>query len=537
MPLPRLTRRIGWLGLGVLATGVGLPALALVASVGETGIDARRLQAAPYNLTGQKISIGQVEIGRPALFGLDKTAQENFAVRPRQLFFRDRHAQSNQNVDRHAANVASVMISNHKSNTGVAPNARLYAAAAGLERQGGQPQECLASQTVATQNGGDVRAINFSFGESLLQDPRPNAVLDGNALLTQCIDWSSREHNVLYVIAGNQGSGGIPIPTDHFNGMTVANSIEFQGMFRKVSFSDLGSEPAPRQGRPSETNEGPRRSISIAAPGTKVRTINPDGVPSNPPQTGTSFAAPHVVATVALLQEWGDRQLFATTPGWDLNARRHEVMKAVMMNAADKLEDNGNGLTLGMSRTAVNQQNQDWLESDAFADEMKPLDANLGTGHLNAFRAWQQFSAGQWKPDSPVPAIGWDYGRIGNGSEAPSYQDYVFEQPLKAGSYVAATLTWDRLVELDDVDGNGQYDIGDRFIDRGLNNLDIYLMRAEDNAIEARIRGSMSAVDSVEHIFHPVSQAGRYKIRVVHRNQANEPVQDYAIAWWTAPVE
>jgi len=526
---------VGWFVGSMTVSILSIPALALVVSTGEGGIEARRLHE-EYNLTGRKIGIGQVEIGRPALFGLDKPASNNFSVSPAQLFYQDQPAPPNFNVDGHAASVASVMISQDKRLRGVAPDARLFAAAAGFDQRGGQAQECLASQMVAMQNGGDVRAINFSFGEPLAQDPRPNALLDGNALLTLCIDWSSTTHDVMYVIAGNQGSGGIPIPTDHYNGMTVSNSIAVNGVFRKVSFADLGSEPPSIQGRPPESNVGDRRSISIAAPGSSMETIQPDGA-ATPPVSGTSFAAPHVTATVALIQEYGDRQIAAQAEHWSLDARRHEVSKAILMNSADKIQDTGDGLFLGMTRTAVDQRNQDWLASDAYAREALPLDANLGTGHLNAYRAYLQFQPGQYSPEAPIPAIGWDYRSVGLDDSAPAYRDYVFAEPLQGGSHVAITLAWNRQVLLQDANDNGAYDIGETFTNQGLNNLDIYLLRAEDEGIESRIWASNSQEDSVEHIFHAIPRTGRYKIRVVYRDQVNDPMQNYAIAWWAVPQQ
>ncbi len=45
-----------------------------------------------------------------------------------------------------------------------------------------------------------------------------------------CVDWSSRVEDVLYVIAGNQGKGGIPMPTDHFNGITTAYTATREGI-------------------------------------------------------------------------------------------------------------------------------------------------------------------------------------------------------------------------------------------------------------------------------------------------------------------
>lgn len=531
----RMVKELAWLTAGVAIPLISAPVLASIASVGETGIDAIRLRTAPYNLTGAKIAIGQVEIGRPAQFGLDKAGVNNQAVNVGRLFHQAALAQANDFVDGHAANVASVMISQDKEVTGVAPDARLYSSAVGFIERSGQPQECLASQTVAMQNGGDVRATNFSFGESLLQDPRPDAVLDGNALLTQCVDWSAQVHDVLYVIAGNQGRGGIPIPTDNFNGMTVANSTQIDGVFRKVDFSNLGSEPTVVLGRrpDSESNVGPRRSVSLVAPGTNIEMLNPDG--SSIRATGTSFAAPHVTAAVALIQEFGDRQIRERQPNWGLDARRHQVSKVILMNSADKIQDRGDGLLLGMTRTLVDQTNSTWLDSDAYRDPKIPLHAELGTGHLNAYRAIQQFSPGQWSSEAPVPAIGWDYSSVAEDG-ATAYRDYVLEQPLQEDSYVSITLAWDRPVELRDANGNGEYDIGETFNEQGLNNLDIYLMRVEDDDIADSVWSSVSEVDSVEHIFNQVPETGQYKIRVVYRDRVNDPAQNYALAWWTVPA-
>ena len=526
------------LAAGGLICSLIAPAMALNDSVGEKGINALRLHQPPYNLLGRKIGIGQVEIGRPGKFGLDKTGTKKSAIAPQAVFYRDTPAKSNNDVDNHATMVAGVMIARDKYLQGVAPEAKLYTSAVGSFKQGGQPQECLASQHIALQNGGDVRAINFSFGESLERDPRQNAELDGKALLTQCIDWSARVHNVLYVIAGNQGKGGIPIPTDNFNGITTAYTTKREGVFTKVDFANLSALPEGigRSVIKKEINTGERRAVSLLAPGSQIEVFDRQGKIEK--VSGTSFAAPHITASVALLQEYGDRErrertsraLSQSLPGWTLDSRRHEVMKAVLLNSADKIRDRGDGLLLGMERTALSKKNQTWLESDAYENPRIPLDIEMGTGHLNTFRAYQQFSAGQIPPDRLASPIGWDYRTLA----VNSYQDYILEKPLQKGSHAAITLAWNRLVTLSDRNNNGKFDLNESFRDRGLNDLDIYLIPLDKNSNLRNVCSSISSEDSIEHIFCSIPATGRYKIRVHYRRQVNEPIQAYALAWWTA---
>lgn len=567
-------QKLGWvgLGLGLVALSGGVSAIAghtpkkfttilQGSSVDSAGIDALRLREPPYRVTGRKIAIGQVEIGRPGQFGLDKALTQPRNVAVTRVFFRNLPARLNANVDGHAFNVASVMVSVAKAMQGIAPEARLYSSAAGTPKRYGQPEECAAAQHIARQNGGDVRAINFSFGEALRQDPRPNPVLDGNALLTQCVDWSARQHNVLYVVAGNQGKGGISVPTDNFNGVNVSFTTRLEGIFRKIDFANLG-DPASVGGAAiigQESNVGARRAIALTAPGDDITLMRMDGQTIS--SSGTSFAAPHVTATVALLQEYGDRAILQNLrqrnvpnclqppgcpPPWTLDARRQEVMKAVLMNSTDKIQDLGTGFLLGMSRTILDKNDATWLESDAAKNPQIPLHIQMGTGQLNAWRAMQQFSAGQWLPTAAVPAVGWDYGNVygpvkplapltkdETGRTIAMVQDYVLEQPLLQGSYVSATLAWNRLVELVDRNQNGDFDMGEAFSDRGLNDLNLYLMRVEDDDVRLSIASSVSTVDSVEHIFYAVPKTGRYKLRVQFRRRVNAEKQPYAIAWWT----
>jgi hypothetical protein len=97
--------------------------------------------------------------------------------------------------------------------TGVSPGARLYAVGDNGSGPDFDPESALAAQHLASLAGVDVRATNMSFGNPLVG----MNTLNGDQLLTLFVDWSARAHDILYVVAGNEGTM-IPVPTDNFTG-------------------------------------------------------------------------------------------------------------------------------------------------------------------------------------------------------------------------------------------------------------------------------------------------------------------------------
>lgn len=496
--------------LALLLASIAWAAQADERSTGPDGINS-----AVLGLSGTGVAIGMVDQLRPGLPSFDNAEHSHDQVRPRAVFVRDSAATANSDAGGRATQIAGVVIGNATALHGVAPAASLYASAyLSLGTNPGYQHALLATQHVGQQADGAVRAISHSWGKGL----RTGATLDGQSLLTLGVDWLASQQDVLQVFAGNEGTGGSPLPTDNYNGLDVAYTTPVEGKYTRLHANNYFLEDAL----------GPRRSIDLVAPGGNITTPKLGG--GTLIDTGAGFAPPHVVGTVALLQQYAEAKIAPAAPRWNADARRHVVMKAVLLNSADKVLDEGDGLRLGMTKTIVDTQGKNWLESDAASDPAIPLDDQLGAGQLNAQRAKTQFESGQWNAGEPAaPRIGWDWGELAG---AGAVNKYPLADTVASGNFVSLTLAWDRQVKLDDGDNDGLYDVGESFQEVGLTNLDLHLLPRGATSLTQAVAASISVVDNVEHLFFPVPSSGQYEIWV---SQVDAPLesQNYALAWWT----
>lgn len=543
-------------------------------SIGPNGINSSGLA-----LDGDGVGIGQVENARPGsqIFDTAIGAETlyNTAVTPTDVFFRHTDnvtftatPNAGGEVGLHAIEMASVMISTDATTKGVSPGADLYSAginATGPMAEDVYAQTAITANYLATLSTQEIWAINMSLAVSA-----DGQDADGTSTLTSYIDWSARVHDVLYVIAGYEqlptpggpmpASG--PLPSDNFNGITVGFSKKNGAKYRQVDGDNLFNAD----------NFSERTFVDILAPGRDLQFASANDVTTtvpDPVRNGTSPATAHVTGTAALLQQYAALQIQNVGgPRWNTNnnARRHEVMKAVIMNSADKIEEgsitsyNGvdipTGGLLGMERTVLDSNGDDWFASEANDDTTDfevfpnsgfvPLDDEMGVGHLNANRAFSQFIFGEFDESNTVdvPVIGWDYGTTTGEDDINRYR---FDEPLKGGSFISITLAWDRMVTFASGGGDGQYDVGDTFVDYKdtdgvgeppadsvINDLDLFFLPRGSANEFAALAQSIAIEGSVEHIFFQVPEDGQYEFWVMQHDQetVTGANQNYGVAWW-----
>jgi len=348
----------------------------------------------------------------------------------------------------------------------------------------------------------------------------------GESALAVALDGLAAENptTTFVAAAGNSGpgAGSVIWPASGANSISVgaagyANDYESVAFFSSRGPQDY-SDPV------NGTVSGVRAAVDLVAPGTGLVSAyyggetggnrpSLDGDPSGDPGgpdfytsglAGTSFATPIVAGGVALLDS------AATAQGWGTEARDARVVKAILLNAADKLAgwDNGQAEVGGET---VTTQSLDW---------------DQGAGRLNLDRARDQQLAGT--TDVPglgggdVGATGWDYGTIAEGQA----RDFLITDALTTDLTLAVTLCWFRDREIDVATMTAT--------DAGLADLDLEIW---DGTFSTRLAASESTYNDVEHLFWDVPADGLFGIRVTYPQQVfGTPVPEvYGLAWMAVP--
>jgi hypothetical protein len=268
---------------------------------------------------------------------------------------------------------------------------------------------------------------------------------------------------------------------------------------------------------------------------------------------GTSFAAPHVSGAAALLTDYGIQH-----PTADILDPRG--LKALILNSARKRQIVGpetistftsdyspahpsfdkDYLDCSLAPCSIRNPGtagttsawtpDEWTYAAGKFSVTKPLDDEQGVGYLDATRAIINLAGDNAAPGL-VAGIGWDQSTIAP-ADSPALHSYVLDQALAAGSFLTATLVWDRIVV--EGDGNSIVNDVDTYAFGELANLDLRVLDALDTVIAE----SISTTDNVEHLHFPLPEntsPGAYKLQVSYTG-AGTLTTDFALAWWTDPT-
>jgi hypothetical protein len=350
----------------------------------------------------------------------------------------------------------------------------------------------------------------------------------GNNTTTIGVDGMIHQSGAVGVVAaGNSGSG-----TNTVGGIAAGyNSISVGALrqdidaipYNRISTFSSRSPNSFFNAFTNQTIANARARIDIVAPGENLTLASlTTSTSTSRNNAGTSFAAPIVAGGAALIVDAG-RDLYSGNN----RAIDGRVVKAVLMNSADKLPNwnNGQSLQSGVIRTT------------------QSLDYTLGAGRMNLDQAFEQYVseaaggsagttdvAGVTNGDlGNVKNVGWDFGGVAiNGSNF-----YYLDKMVEANSKVDVTLSW----FIDNNPGNLANFTGRAY--RRYADLNLRVVEF-DNLIDRNILGtiaeSVSLYNSSEHLSFTNSTNRFLGIQVLHNgnhwNFNNDTNNEfYGVAW------
>jgi hypothetical protein len=512
----------------------------------NTAVGAGTFYANGY--TGTHVAIANIEAGY--VWSGHEALSTTIQITP--------HSASINEVDRHATWVGMILAGRQAGGNpgsyqqGMAPGAQLYSGALAAQWNGSRfslnfsyffstmfDQYRRGFSTGMDSGGRTADVINSSYGGGdVTGTGTPALALDGFA--------NANPRTLLVVSAGNSGPGPNQVfsPASGYNNIAVAALGPDSAYNTPSSFSSGGPNNYSDPVNGTITNA--RQVVDIAAPGQQQSsayyggttggngtTDNPSVVGTGPTGgasgiaggsnyysrgiAGTSFAAPTVAGGAALLDDVAYTQFAANA-----DARDGRVIKAVLMNTADK--------TVGWNNGQVPHPN-----GFGGVQTAQGLDNRVGTGAMNLDHAYYEYLSGT--TDVPglgtgnlglVHHLGWDFGQVTSALT----NDYFFDTPLLGGSMFSATLTWfrDRSVSANNTVSDLSYD-----------DLDLELWSVLGGVPNHLISESFSAFNSSEHFYFALPASGDYALRVRWAGEIFDLIGDanqeqYGLAWTAVAV-
>ncbi|MBT9449728.1 S8 family serine peptidase [Akkermansia glycaniphila] len=437
--------------------------------------------------------------------------------------------------DLHATGVCGAIAAGSADNPramGIAPKADLYSASFFKKPQNAAAPPFSHTSLLTTYRRffGKADVINTSWGTVW---PTPTVEFYSYLLDSFC-----RAHPETLFVAAAGNTGTLPNPAQRGKVSTIASG------FNNIAVGAQGNAPAYDELCPNSchlpvdfinphTNkqEGKRAGVDITAPGEMivVPTINPKDPKRNDlffKASGTSVAAPIVAGGACLLIS------SARKNGFPAEATDARVLKAVLLNAADKPK----GWDNGAHHAAYRDQADVWLTTQG-------LDYKFGAGFLNLAQALKQHG-------EAAPSKFWNLYSLKQGQSQT-----IPLGNIPSGSTVTATLAWfqdcaikgfaqapgdaelDRLLK----DGKPSPVEKPEIDYRGMADFNLELCRIDPTAPGKPIPVAASATpnNTVEHIRFQIPQDGDYCLKITFdRMTYGEPPaqgEPCATAWSITP--
>jgi hypothetical protein len=489
-----------------LCAGLAVSALASAADPLEAYLNQIRLnELLAKGLTGAGVEVGQIEVETP---NTTHVALAGATI----------NVMSPPAVDNHATGVASLIVGQRTvaggNFQGVATGARLWSANAGV---GGGAQLALLKTAMDWQLTAPRTAlVNHSWGRNW--NGSTPAVRES---FSRVIDDATTKGQLQVVAAGNEGlqagnggnkTGNLSSPGYSYNALTVGATGGAGTWNRVADFSSVTQADA--NGVPTA-----RLKIDIVAPGVGIRQAygTANAATTFAPNDGTSFATPITTGVVALLHEHGTKKGFSTDP---------RLMRAIVMNSANKSVQNRAGVRWDQEFKA----NANGVTANRTSNES-------GAGMLDAMEAYNQYDAGRsrayTKNANPFPGsgfaktTGWDVDKPGTLISNLG-NIYVIEESLRKGTYLTATLTWNREVDSTDADPNN-------WTYKDLDQLDLtvreYLTPGGQVSVSNFGGNDANLNGTSQHNVLKLSKRNQYLINVSYRDTSPVNNSAYALAW------
>jgi serine protease AprX len=325
----------------------------------------------------------------------------------------------------HGTHVAGIMASTNATHRGMAFGSDLIVYA----RAGAITTSMPGMDYIAST--GEAEVCNYSFG---------NGTASANDYTNVDQFFDGVVNTFGFMVSKSTGNGGfgtgaptITHPAPAFNLMAVANLSDANTPTRNDDWISSSSSRGP--------TAGGRRKPDIGAPGTNIMSANKNWATAAHfiNMSGTSMAAPHVGGAIVLM--------------YDMGVNNTTASKAILINTADAIEDNGTSGTADDVRVDGSRWNRryGWGYMHLGKAYLNALDSFEGTLRTTAPRERFRLYAGEMFQHEKA-TLAWKRHVAYNGATYPTQIRLLSDLDLFAYSEANNTLSASSTSAIDNVE-------------------------------------------------------------------------------------